>query len=93
MGRAGGRVQGPRTLQCVEAGTQSGWAAAACFPGVARTRAIFLVRSRSAPLSRESIERLNLGELSLMDFGNPYRDRRSGVVHINMPNIGVDSRK
>ena len=44
-------------------------------------------------LSRESIERLDLGEPSLMDFGDPYGDRRSGVVHINMPNIGVDSRK
>jgi hypothetical protein len=61
----------------------------------ARTRAIFgsFAAVPRGLRRKKLVERLNLGELSLMDFGDPYRDRRSRVIHINMPNVGIDSRK
>src|SRR4029077_17147754 len=44
---------------------------------------------RLKPALLKSIERLNLGDLALMNFRNPHGNRRRGVVHIDVPNVRI----
>lgn len=55
--------------------------------------ASFTSSVKGAGLESPSIQRLNPGNLPLMDFRDPDRDGVRGIVHINVPNIGVESRQ
>src|ERR1700686_2112814 len=44
-------------------------------------------RLKPAPL--KSVERFNLRDFPLMNFGHPNRNRRFGVVHIDVPDIRI----
>jgi hypothetical protein len=61
------------------------------FGGDGRCRSVSESVAREQRWAQKSVERFDLGDLALMNFRNPNRNRRCGVVHIDVSNICVHS--